>query len=295
MVIREYGQCTVCQLKFILRVGIGLEARCTHTFDCPLCHTPITIDAVIGEPPHVSIEMCENAQSIEEGAEVITVVNLHPSVAFTLDQFHSPYAFPSLMYMNMVGPFIRSPAGSRTHDGATQFEVPETQTIWPVVKSVLTLATKGDPANVLQKQIARYEELRKKYSPTFKCTTVFKCVASFFDDIFYPLVGALRNPLKVMIYDEAATHKDELERFGVFYRSDFEQVHLERYLAIFDDYFEHFDQFRQMLVYARTGNEDVDSLIVGAKSFNQIKLYYGQAYETLTSSRLLKYCLRKKN
>ena len=54
--------------------------------------------------------------------------------------------------------------------------------------------------------------------------------------------------------------------------------------STFTDYFRYFDQFRQVLVHARVGDENVDDLVVGSKSFEEIKLYYGQAYEALTSA-----------
>ena len=38
------------------------------------------------------------------------------------------------------------------------------------------------------------------------------------------------------------------------------------------------------MIHARIEDEDVDDKIVGSKSFEDTKLYYGQAYETLTSS-----------
>jgi hypothetical protein len=55
--------------------------------------------------------------------------------------------------------------------------------------------------------------------------------------------------------------------------------------------FANFDQFRQLLVFARIANEDVDDLIVGSKKFNDVKLFYGQAYETLTSAYVTLACL----
>jgi hypothetical protein len=52
-----------------------------------------------------------------------------------------------------------------------------------------------------------------------------------------------------------------------------------------------FDQFRQVLTHVRVGSDDVDDLVVGSKRFDEIKLYFGQAYETLTSSYTTLACL----
>ena len=291
MVVREYAECTVCDTRFVLRVGVSIEDSCTHTFDCPTCHIPISIEARTGPPPIAWIEVTENAKAIPEDKGIDVYVNLHPAFALAPDEFGDQYAFPSMRYLTMIQPFIRAPSNARTRDMATEFEVPNTQQVWPLVRNILNLASKGDPASVLQQQITRYTKTRQKHKPEFQCSTIFKSVASFFDDIFYPAIGKLRNPLKVLITDQRQTHPAESQRFEDFYRAEFEQTSIERYLSIFNDYFRHFDQFRQMLVHARIADEHVDDLVVGAKRFDEIKLYYGQAYETLTSSYVTLACI----
>jgi hypothetical protein len=247
--------------------------------------------AKIGPPPHTWVEVGENAISIEEDSSVNLYVNLHPSIAFKIEDYRSPMVFASFLYMHLIQPHIRVPADSQHRDAAVAFEVPQVQRSWQLVSSVLNLVTKGDPAGVLKQQIGRYTTLRQETQPNFQCTTAFKCVASFFDDSFYPAIGNLRYPLKAMITALAVEKKQEFDRFSDFYSAELERTHLERYIAIFSDYFKYFSQFRQMLVHARVSDDDVDDLVVGAKSFNDIKLYYGQAYETLTSSYVVLACL----
>lgn len=196
-----------------------------------------------------------------------------------------------MMYLTLIWKVMRVPANEKHQDAALNFEVPNTNQIWPVVSNILKLATKGDPANVLNQQIARYEALRREFSPTFHSPIVFKCVASFFDDIFYPAIGKLRSPLKAFALEQSRTYPAEFLKLEAFYRNELQAEHVERYLAIFNDYFRYFDQFRQVLVHARIDDGDVDDLVVGSKRFDEIKLYYGQAYETLTSNYVTLACL----
>lgn len=291
MVSRGCLECLVCSQKFVVRVGIGLEESCTHTFDCPNCFTPITVDARIGPPPQAWIEYRENCKPAKEDAQVKGVVNLHPSIAFRASEYHSQYAFPSMQLTRLAGPYMRVPAGARSRDVAQHFELPHTKQLWAIVDSVIRLHLQGDPAGVLQKQISRYVEKRREFSPTFTCSTVFKCVASFLDDVFFPAIGNLRQPLRDFVHQLRSTHPDRLKEFDAYYRSELERPNLEAYLAVFQDYFANFDQFRQLLMFARVGNEEVDDLIVGAKKFNDVKLFYGQAYETLTSAYVTLACL----
>jgi hypothetical protein len=289
-VARDYARCTVCDCKFVLRIGVGIEATCTHTFDCPACHTPISVDLRTGRPGQAWAEPRENAEIIPGDDGVDLFVNLHPAFAFRKEDYRSRFAFASMTSIELTKGKMRGSSG-KVQDFATQFEVPNTQQVWATVRSVLVLALKSDPGNILHRQIGSYEAARKKYMPTFTCSTAFKCVASFFDDIFYPAIGNLRSPLRGFVRAETQAHPTEMARFTAYYRHDIQAQALERYLATLGDYFRFFDQFRQVLTQVRVGSEDVDDLIVGSKRFDEIKLYYGQAYETLTSGYTTLACL----
>jgi len=290
MVIRDYCECKVCGQIYCIRAGVGLETKCEHQFDCPNCHSPIVLFVCMGTPPAAWIEYQENSDKAQYKEDAI-VINLHPSIAFDFQDYHSPIVFASMKLTNLVAPYMRVPEDSRTRDVAQDFELPETKQLWEVVRNVLRLYQVGDPAGVISSQIARYQKNRQKYHEWFRCSTVFKCVASFFDDLMYPAIGNLRQPLRVLITHVRQSNSAELNRFQTYYRSELEKENLARYLSLFDDYISNFDQFRQLYVHARVADDNVDDLIVGAKSFEKVKLFYGQAYETLTSSYVTLACL----
>ncbi|MCW7540667.1 hypothetical protein OOT46_22875 [Aquabacterium sp. A7-Y] len=249
----------------------------------------------LGAPPTAWYEFLENCRVAEEDSPDLTVVNLHPSMAFSLEDYHSPQAFPSLDFFDLVDAAMRVPAGTRHLDVSLHFELPETKALWALVKSVMSLHSNGDPAGVLPKQIARYSEKRREYLKEFRCSTTFKCITSFFDDALHPAIGNLRRPLRGLVRDLRAIQGQAVADFENYYRAELESDNFARYSALFDDYFSNFDQFRQLLAYARVGRDDVDELIVGAKRFNDVKLYYGQAYETLTSAYVTLACLNNIN
>lgn len=290
MVIRDYCQCKVCGHILCIRAGVGLEAKCQHQFDCPNCHSPIVLFVCIGTPPAAWIEYQENSEKAQH-KEDATVINLHPSIAFESEDYHSPIVFASMKLMDLVAPHMRVADDSRMRDVAQDFELPETKQLWEVVRNVLRLHQMGDPAGVISSQIARYQKSRQKYHKWFRCSTLFKCVASFFDDLMYPAIGNLRQPLRVLVSDLRLSNAAELNRFQAYYRSEIEKENVARYSSLFDDYISSFDQFRQLYVHARVGDDNVDDLIVGAKDFERVKLFYGQAYETLTSAYVTLACL----
>lgn len=282
MVSREYCECSTCKLKMILRVGIGVEPSHTHFFDCPSCGTPSSI-TVKSHPPGASIGGLENISMIPQNTEAGHIINLHPSFAFKSEEYKSPVAFASMIISDLISDHLRSPASERIKDVALNFEVPETEAVWATVRNVITLSTKNDPANILEKQVSKYESQRAKYKPKFKCETKYKCIASFFDDAFYPAIGNLRSPLRAFIKRIKNEFPTEFEKLREYHQSELQKTHVDLYLSILTDYFRNFSHYRQILAHARVNDEDVDDLIIGSKSFDQIKLYYGQAYETLTS------------
>ncbi len=46
-----------------------------------------------------------------------------------------------------------------------------------------------------------------------------------------------------------------------------------------------------MLTHARINDQDVSAKLVGSKNFEHTKLFYGQAFETLTSGFVFLACL----
>jgi len=231
--------------------------------------------------------MSENIKTIQQDVEAKTIINLHPSFAFKLSDYHSPHAFASMQAGPLIFNHMRVPASERHRDIALHFEVPNTSRIWPIVRNTMHLALKTDPAGVLSQQIEKYQALRREHKAEFSCQTAFKCIASFLDDIFYPAVGSLRSPLRIFVKEQRTRNPASFQRMLDFYTSEVFPENLDRYLSTLSDYFNHFDQFRQVLAYARVANEAVDDLVVGSKRFDEVKLYYGQAYESLTSGYTL--------
>ena len=128
-VARDYARCKVCDCKFILRIGVGIEAVCTHTFDCPNCYTPISVDLRTGRPGQAWAEPRENAEIIPRDDGVDLFVNLHPAFAFRQEDYRSKFAFASMTSLELTKGKMRVSSG-KFQDFATQFEVPNTQQVW---------------------------------------------------------------------------------------------------------------------------------------------------------------------
>jgi hypothetical protein len=114
---------------------------------------------------------------------------------------------------------------------------------------------------------------------------------NFFDSLFYPRIEELLEPALALIHEIKNNHPQEFAEFLKFYSDSLREEHSRQYISVFSDYFKIYNQLSQMVVHSRIGDEDIDNKIVGSKSFENVKLYYGQAYESLTGFFVIFACL----
>lgn len=289
MVVREYINCSTCEKKYILRVGVGLEKNCIHTFDCLACNVPIAIN-LCTNPPQAWVQSSENCQIRSSDDTDSIVINLHPSFAFDKAKLHQEQYFVSLEYTAVTAKHVRLRPG-RFQDYATQFEVPNCKNIWPTVKQLLLLHFNGDPQNVVSKLLNQYNSARNKYSKYNPAKNPIEAASDFFNDIFYPKIVNNVKLLDLAVEKAKNINSTELSDLKTYHSTELLIDNFRRYCAIFDAYFKNYDQYRQLLVHARTDLPEFEEKVVGSKNFNEISLFYGQAFETLTSSYTLIACL----
>lgn len=294
-VLRGYAQCEICEENYILRVGVGTEKYQPHTFDCRACGTTMSI-ILRHSSDDTHFEPEENALIKDTEGENSTIVNLHPFFAFTSEEIHNPVAFPSLMYGSMIMPYLRlvphrNSMGFFAQDFALQFDVPNASHLWSTVKNILILQESGRKPKKIKTAIGYYERQRQKYFRETKVSNPKEVTHNFFDSLFYPRFDKIFSPAYQLISEIRNSQSQEFSRFLDFYNQELREQHLRQYLSIFSDYFKIYNQLSQMVVHARIDDEDVDDKIVGSKSFEVVKLYYGQAYESLTNFFTVLSCL----
>ena len=292
-VVRRHGFCKSCRKTYLFRVGVGVEKNCVHTFDCVECHLPISIN-ILSTDSGAIIQAHENCLvSNNENEPNALVMNLHPSFAIDKGSIHNLMYFASHDYMFKIYPHMRQVSGP-IQDIALQFELPNCQNLWAIVRNLITLSSTSKK-EVIDRQTKQYESMRRKYYPSFAAATVEQIITSFFHDMFYPKIDKILIPSLTLLSEIKAKHNAEYVKFLAFYRNEIAEENRHRYISIFSDYFRNHEQFRQLLAHARIDEDDVDNRIVGSKRFEEIKLYYGQAFETLTTHYTTLACLNNIN
>lgn len=299
MIITDYVCCKTCEEKYFLRVGVGLDKYQRHSFDCKSCGLPISVAIRFLEPHNYSFEGIENAifknESVKPTINVeedSTVINLHSFFAFNHEEIHNRFAFPSTIYSWKIAKYMRFlPKKNGVQDIEHQFNIPNANNLWTTVKNLLMLEKNGGKKKHIKKLIYYYEEQRRKYIPDTQVFSEKDVALNFFDNLFYPKFDKLAEPALNFIAQVKNNNPDEFKNFLLFYSENLKEQHFKQYLLTFSDYFKIYPQLSQMVVHARISDDDVDDKIVGSKCFEDVKLYYGQVYEALTSFFVIFACL----
>lgn len=288
MVISQNVQCSICSKLYFVRIGVGTEGFQTHYFDCLECDQPIGV-AVRAQPGQANIETVENCKLLGFD-DTQTIINLHPNFCFPIKNFHDRKFFPSLYGIQKISKHMRMIEGAFHQDIAYQFDMPNAKDLWSKVTSIYKLSEDKSKFKVYSKLINGYNIQRSKNNQIFtRCDDYLDVFEDFLDGNFYPKINNLTNPIKAIIDSLHANNK--LDDFYAFYDSELKKENILRYLSTFSSFFKNKDTLGQMLYSARIEDDDIDNLMVGSKNFDQIKLYYGEVYEALTSSFTILACL----
>lgn len=288
MVISQNVECSICNKEYFIRVAIGLDSYQKHYFDCLDCEQSIGI-AVRSRAPNGNIEIVENCK-LGGFDRNKTIINLHPSFCFPVDKYHNSMFFPSIEGVQLLFPHMRQREGSFQQDVASQFDIPNADTVWGKVKAIYQLSHLEGKDKALKKLIKGYNFQRSKVKiGDSQCATYVDVMKEFYDALFYPRVNELYEPIESLInqlYDDG-----KLDEFYNYYKDNLREENGLRYLSVFTTYFKHRDILGQLIYRARINNSEVDELMVGSKNFDAIKLFYGEGYESLTSNFTVLACL----
>lgn len=292
MVIRGYGSCDTCSHRYILRAGVGAEAYQRHYVDCSECGTPIVV-AVRAKPPSACFCAEENFHLEDEGRDKSTLINLHPNFAFDLSEYHDPNAFISHRYVERILPHIYNlPRPDRgLLDAALLFDVPNVVYVWSLVRRGLSLEDRDKNGKLMKRVLGAYIAERVKYRSETTAETLDAMVIGFLQSAFFPRFDSLFAPAYDLCRRAREDYPEQYEEFISFYHSTLAAEQKHRFVSTFSDYFSNYTQYTQMLVEARLGEASVTEKVVGSKAFEDVKLYYGQAYETLTTSFVIFGCI----
>lgn len=300
MVLSGAIKCELCGKAYRIRVGVGFDKYQKHYFDCLNCNANIVF-AIRASAPNANFETVENCERISN-YDNTEVVNFHPNCAFDKDDLHNPFHFASLSLSKLISPHMRYIKERRVQSVSNQFDIPNAPNKWNLIKGIICFSEKDD------KKTARFasqymNQRNKDMNPEvegvlaedfeiilYEDDVIYPkqyIIYEFFGQLFYPKINDIVDPIiKAIKKMDKSVFSDLVD----YLDGDIREQNQHRYLNTLSDYFRFRDHFGQIVFYSRI-NHDVDDLIVSSKGFDQIKLYYGDAFEALTSNMTMIACI----
>jgi hypothetical protein len=286
MIERHYLKCKTCEQPITLRIGLGRNNVQSHTFQCPHCFEDIKLQLKI-DYKNISTELII-LENCERGTEEGEIINLHPDFAISKDKHNKDFVFPFIDYFS-----------DNRIDQLADFE---------------------RPSEKLQKETQRslflseeWEDLKRAYSLMLNgkielAKTITSNSADKFDyddgldsvnDWIFRFSYRILNPSKLSLFHNAAEYirenvalkyQPELKRFKEFYIKNFYEDHLERYFEVYSEFFLHYSEYSQLLIYIKQNDTLPKDYRVSSNDFKHTKMFFGNAYEHLTSNLVILAC-----
>ncbi len=294
MIVRYDVKCLTCDTPYTLRMQMGHDQVQKHEIVCPNCHEDFTVALDVDfENISFAPRCVENCEESETGGKII---NIDPYSPVPAELRHQDQVFPWLSYaaddLGLREKFAKLPPVERSEGGATFVDASAllgTQhrilDDWAVVKKGWSLALRGN-ISLAEKQFSAFKHLPPGDPPTL-------------DHVVFAFCLHLISPGKYQLFSDAAsfyaklrkTKQPETETFRAFYSSTLRPSNLKAYLEVFSEYFRHFSDYSQTLLYTKNNTLVPEGSEVASTSFRKTKMFYGNAFETLTSGFTVLACL----
>ena len=258
-----------------------------HTFQCPNCSEDIKLRLEVDfEKIKTNLVFVENC---ERGDQEGTIINLHPDFAIDNSKLHSEYVFPFLDYVSTSRKdiFDKINPSSFKDQKETKRSVVLIEE-WENLKKSWSLLLNG------QEDLA--ESIMNETSAALDYDDKLASVSYWIFLFSYRIL----NPTMLPLFFDANSHIidnlnekniSELERFRKYYLENLYHDHMERYFEIFSEYFSHYSEYSQLILYIKQNAQLYDNYTVSSNDFRQTKMFFGNAFEALTSNFVVLACL----
>lgn len=281
MILRHYINCDTCNHAHTLRIQVGGEPYQEHSFSCVECGEEIIIGMhCYPDTGSVNVKEVENARL---GDKEGSIVNLSPWFPIQSDDLHRDLAFPSIEHIKAIAKEQLKLAS--LEDILNSSNKTSLSEAWGIIKKGWSLTNK-------ERDLLAKEQLKKYLATGYDGPIEL-------NSILFDFCLSLLSPNKINLFKDAAelrksiltTHKQEYERFKNYYKENIKNDNLLRYFNVYSEYFKSFNDFSQTLTFHQYGIELPDDFVASSYAFDKTKLFYGNAYEALTSNIVVLACL----
>lgn len=293
MIVRHSIKCLTCEYPHTLRIQVGHTKYQEHSFRCVECSEEIIVGMDCeARTASVNVREVENCElSFEEGK----IINLSPEFPISQKDLHRDLAFPSFGHIKKLHeaqerfgvkyPSFKSFEEAREY---TLNNLGESE-LWPIVKKGWSLTAKG------LTELAE-TKLKKYKTPNFNDP-------SELNYILFDFCGHMLLPGKYYLFENAANltesiaknYRAEYQRFQSYYIENLKGENFNRYFEVFNEFFKCYSDFSQTLMFLQHNIDLPKDFEASSAAFGKTKLFYGNAFEALTSNISILACLNNIN
>ncbi len=282
MVIRHYIECTTCHAPYTLRISVGHGMWQEHNFHCLQCEEVIRIGMEVDYHNIRTYIRC--LENCSDGNREGTIVNLSPERPVDSKILHEDFVFPFVtdpLLWSTIEAFKNKPDSEVELLRKKQMPFTDPSDEWKLLKKAWSLYNNNKSSLLVdmlrikfnKKDVQEKDFLQWLYD---FCVVIcgkrgrvkFNNVSSFIDDV---------RQCNFPLYKE----------FTTYFYANIHSKNFPSYLDIFSDYFAGYSEFNQVALYTQADITIPADFTVTSTSFKKNKMFYGNAYELLTSNIVL--------
>lgn len=288
MIVRHSIKCGTCECPHTLRIQVGHESYQEHTFQCHECEEEIVVGMKCDQS-YGSIEIIE-VNNCQGDAKEGVIINLSSEFPIPKKDLHRDLVFPTLDHMDEIAKAQESlgvnyPMLSSLDEYQESLKKHKSvNDMWLSLKKGWSLTAKGK----LQLAARQFEGYRDGFSEPLELQY-----------ILFDFCGRMMMPAKYSLFEGAGNrcreiakaHAQKFQEFRTYFKANMAGSNLDRYFETLKEYFICFKDFSQTLTHVQHGIKVSDEYEASSSSFSKTKLFYGNAYETLTSNVAFLACI----
>lgn len=283
MIIRSAVQCETCDAVVTVRIGMGQGVRQEHTIRCLECEEPMsfgmTVDYQKLSTDVFAIDGCNIVDGPAYG--VGPVINVDASFVVPEGMANEDVSFHRLTQMQDIieaaeayGPLPTAVIDPDAPRRPSADHVSE----WQHLKKAISLSSNGKMKLANRKVSWASEEFYAGDPLTGPTDWFFRFTLTFLGRKHGGQFKAMMSEFRAI----ARTHAcdDLLEHYAATMVAE----RFSRYREIYTDFFSKHSQFAQVALQAGLGLAPADDMVATSVQFDQVKSFYGDAYEVFAGS-----------
>jgi len=294
VIVRYRVECLTCEKPYTLRIGLGHNQEQCHEITCENCNENFIV-AVDVDFNEVTFK-CRCVENCKPTNEEGLVINIDPYNPVPANLSHEDFVFPWMHHVRsnfkLEELLPKVERSNRPGNGPVMvdlFKMLGGQHLildeWKLIKRGWSLTSNGK-LDLAENQFKEYKHIPFDGKPEL-------------DDILFNFSLGFISPNKYELFRKSAelyssilkSYPSETSRFRDFYKNNLRKENLEKYFDIYSQYFRNYSEYAQTLLYIKNGVQLPKNSDASSNSFRETKLFYGNAFEAITSGFTVLACL----